>query len=245
VAEAIQAIEEGAVAHPVPQMPGVVEPLLRQEDAGDGGLGVGAVDEIDVAAEDAALHAVGPDQVVGHQQELFPLQPVVVLGDDAGPLGEAAGLRVARQDQVPHGHEVRLAAAETAVEVGRLAGAAADGIADAVEGLVEAPHQLGGEDVLAERPSGIDDAFREAEDEVTFRNVLGDVAQRAEQRPGPCPRDGHVHACGAVVCRPRPRAGRAGGGQARTGSTVRPFWRASSCTKPSSSSPIATPYAAS
>ena len=83
-----------------------------------------AADEVHVAAQDARLHVVGVDHVVGHQQELLAGQPVVVLLDDRGQLRDPPGRRVALQDQVQHGHEVALAAAEAAVQVGRLAGAA-------------------------------------------------------------------------------------------------------------------------
>jgi hypothetical protein len=79
---------------------------------------------------------------------------------------------------VQHGHEVRLAAAEAAVQVRSLAGAAGHRVADEVEGLVEAPHQLGGDDVLAQRAGGIDDALGQAEDEVALLDVFGDVDQR-------------------------------------------------------------------
>ena len=65
-------------------MAGVAEEFLGQEHAWDRGIGVSAADEIDIAAEDAVLHRMDAEHVVGDQQELLAGQPLVVLADDAG-----------------------------------------------------------------------------------------------------------------------------------------------------------------
>ena len=136
-----------------------------------------AADEVHVAAQDARLHVVGVDHVVGHQQELLAGQPVVVLLDDPGQLGDRPGRRVALQDQVQHGHEVALAAAEAAVQVGRLAGAALDGAADERQGRVEVLGQLGRDHVVGQHHVGVFDVLGQPEDEVALLHAVGDLDQ--------------------------------------------------------------------
>ena len=70
------------------------------------------------------------------------------------------------------------------MQVGRLAGAARDRALDEVEGLVEALHQLGSDDVGVQRSLGVDDALRQAEDEVALLHVFGDLDQLTEQCHG-------------------------------------------------------------
>ena len=95
------------------------------------------------------------DHVIRHEQELLAGDPVVVLGDDRGEFGDPACGRVALEDQVQHGHEVALAAAEAAVQVGGLAGLRLEAALDEAEGIVEAGLELGRDDIVAQgRPRG-------------------------------------------------------------------------------------------
>ena len=81
---------------------------------------------IDVAAEDGRLHVACADHVVRHEQELFVLDPVV-LGADLGQFGDGPHGGIVLKQQVQHRHEVRLAGAEAAVQVTRLAVGRIDG----------------------------------------------------------------------------------------------------------------------
>ena len=81
-------------------------------------------------------------QVVRHQQELPVPQPRVVLGDDVGQALLAARVRRRREDRVQHGHEVALAGAERAVQVGGPRGTGLHGGLDQAEGAVEVGGQL-------------------------------------------------------------------------------------------------------
>jgi hypothetical protein len=71
---------------------------------------------------------------------------------------------------VQHGHEVALAAAETAVQVTRLTGEGIDGTLDEAQGLVEAGCQLRRHHVIAQRCGGIGvrNARRQIQDEVAL-----------------------------------------------------------------------------
>ena len=80
-----------------------------------------------------------------------------------------------------HSHEVRLARTERPVQVGGLAGAAGYRGADEVEGLVEAADEFGSDDVLSERPGWVDDALRQAEDEIALADVFGDLDQLTKE----------------------------------------------------------------
>jgi hypothetical protein len=72
---------------------------------------------VDVAAEDGSVEGLGVWQVVRHKQKPAVPEPRIVPGDDVGKALLAAGVRVAVEDGVQHGHEMRLAGSERAVEV--------------------------------------------------------------------------------------------------------------------------------
>ena len=110
--------DELLVAVPGPQLARVGEQLVVSVDDRQRGAGVKLADMGDVAAEDRGVQRLGVGHVVGHEQELPAPQPRVVLGDHVGEALLAAGLRVAAQDRVQHGHEVALAGPERSVEVG-------------------------------------------------------------------------------------------------------------------------------
>ena len=57
----------------------------------------------------------------GTSRNFLPAIHSLCFGNDGGQFGNAAGSRVALQDQMQHGHEMALSAAEAAVQVARLA----------------------------------------------------------------------------------------------------------------------------
>ena len=174
--------EELLVAEVLAVAAGVLEQVLGEEDPRPGGLGVELADVVGVAAEDRRLHAPGVDHVVGDEQEPLPLDPVVL---DAGPLQALVGPGpgVVLQQQVEHGHEVALARAEAAVEVGGLAVAGVEGRLDEAQRVVEGVGQLGRDDVVGQRPVGLarGDALGEVQDEVAAMDLIGEVEQRADE----------------------------------------------------------------
>jgi len=75
-------------------------------------------------------------------REAFAVQDGVITGDDAGEHRHGARFHVPSQQQVQHGHEVRFARAEGAVEVAGRATAALNAAANESEGLVEGAFEL-------------------------------------------------------------------------------------------------------
>ena len=122
--------EEALVTELLAQALSVLEQALGQIEARDRRLRVRAPHEVRVLPEDRGLHVAAADHVVGHEQELAALRPGVVLGHHVRQLGDRAGLHVAREQQVQHRHEMALAGAEAAVQIGRLAAVGLDGLAD-------------------------------------------------------------------------------------------------------------------
>ena len=99
-----------------------------------------AADKVGIPAQDARLHVAGADHVKGNQEDFFVGGPLVVAVDDRGEQWDAAGQRVTGEDQVEHGHEVALAAAEAAVQVGCLAGVVGQGATDEAHRVLETLH---------------------------------------------------------------------------------------------------------
>ncbi len=110
-----QAFDEPVVADPLPQIAALLQQRVGAVHGRDRRFGVQLADVLDVAAEYPLLQRLGAEQVVGHQQELPSAQPLVVFVQQAGELVAAPGRRLAAQQRVQHGHEVRLSGAEGAV----------------------------------------------------------------------------------------------------------------------------------
>jgi hypothetical protein len=138
---------------------------------------VGPADEVGIAAENARLHVVRAEHVVRHQQHPLAADPGVVPGDHAGQLGDRPGGRVALQDQVDNRHEMALAAAETAVQVGGLARVRLQRAVDERQGVVERLPQLRRDDVVAQRLVGPANALGKLQHVVAGLNALGNVDQ--------------------------------------------------------------------
>ena len=117
----IQRLEELRVPEPLPQPVGINEQLLRAIHGGRRGLRLHHRQMTHVAAQHGRLQALRSDQMIRHEEKLFALHPAVVLRDDCGKLLNRTRLRVALKNQVQHGHEMTLAAAETPMQIRRLA----------------------------------------------------------------------------------------------------------------------------
>ena len=118
---ALRLAKERLVAESSSHLPGVVEHPLGEIDARQRRLWVERSDVLGVVAEDGRLHRACADHVIRHEQELASLAPGVMRRHDGRQLGNRAGPRITLQEQVQHRHEVALAAAEAAVQVGGLA----------------------------------------------------------------------------------------------------------------------------
>ena len=105
---------------------------------------------------------LGPGRVPGHHRSQLP---------------NPARARIVPEQQVQDRHEVALAASEAAVQVRRLAAVPVQGAANEVERCVEAPDELGRDNVVAERLGGLLDALGEAQNEVPTMDVLGEIDQ--------------------------------------------------------------------
>jgi hypothetical protein len=182
-----QFLEEGRVPHGGPHRAGVLEELLAQVDRRDRRVRMHPAHMLDVATQDGGLHVLGPHHVVGHQQEP-PLAQPVEARDHRGQFGQGPGLGHVLQQQVQHRHEVRFPGAETAVQVGGLAGPRLDRALDELQGLLEARGQLGGDHVAVQGLTGVRDTLGQPEDEVPLVDLVGDVEEVSDQ-------DGHSRRC--------------------------------------------------
>jgi hypothetical protein len=75
---------------------------------------------------------------------------------------------MALQQQCQHRHEMALAAAEAAVQVGAFAGAGFEGALDETQGLIETDDQLWRDHISAQRIGSALNTFGQAQDEVTL-----------------------------------------------------------------------------
>jgi hypothetical protein len=174
--------EELLVADVLAVAAGVLEEVVGQVDARPGGLGVVLADVVGIAAQDGRLHAPGVDHVIRDEQELLAADPVLLDADGLKAL-VGAGPGVVLEEQIEDGHEVGLARAETAEELGGLAAPGVEGRLDEAQGVVEGVGELGGDHVVGQRPLGLarGDPFGEVQDEVAPVDLIGKVEQLADQ----------------------------------------------------------------
>ena len=110
--------DELVVTHLLTELDGVRDQAVVTVDGRKRDARVLLGDVGHVAAEDSRVEGLRVGEMVRHEQERAACEPAVVLGHDIGEALLAAGVGVALEDRVEHRHEVRLAGAEGAVEVG-------------------------------------------------------------------------------------------------------------------------------
>jgi hypothetical protein len=121
------------------------------------------------------LHAFRPDHVIRNQQELLPLRPAVMLGDDRGQHFQRPRRRVTLQQQVQHGHKVTLAGAETPVQVGGLTLPRCHSGFHQPERLIKAAGQLIGDHVVLQRSARVTHHIGQLQDEVARIDSLRQI----------------------------------------------------------------------
>lgn len=239
VAEALKAArasecgEELDVTEAGAELRGVGEQLLVGEDGGQRGVGVESGHMADVAAQHARLHRRLADEVVRDEQDVATAELAVVLDQDRRELRLGTGRRVVLQQQVQHGHEMGLAGAEGAVEIGALGAAVGDRGGDESQRLIEGGGELLGDHVLRDGPVRVRDPVRERDDEVGLLHAGRDVDE-VTQQPGGV--DDHE----TLSFFRRPRVG-AGGRQLRRSSVVTPSAAASLMRNPAKNWPMRSP----
>ena len=149
----------------------VLEYVVGQIDARQGGSWVKLHHVIDVVAQNGRLHVANADHVVRHEQELLVLDPLV-FGADLRQFGDRAHGGDVLEQQMEHGHEMRLAGTEAAVQVARVAVGGIHRRLDETQSVVEAGCQLGRDDVLFERLLRLRHAFAQVEYEVPLGDAL-------------------------------------------------------------------------
>ena len=172
---AVESLEKGRVAEGRAQSQGIVEQPLGAVHPGNSRLRVQGPHPLHIAPEHRRLHAHLADHVVRDQQEALPLQPGVVPGHHLRQPLLGLGGRMLLQQEVQHRHEVALARAEAAMQIGRLAAVGLHRPLDEVQGLVEVPRQLRGHHISAERLLRVGDALRQFEHEVAAVDALRQV----------------------------------------------------------------------
>ncbi len=174
-----------AISQVLAELLGVLQEALGEKHRRGRGVRVRAPHEICVTPEDRRLQISGVHEMVGNHQELLSRHPLAVSGDHGGQFGDGARFGIAGEDQVEDGHEVALAAAETPVEIRRLAraapGAPLQGPLYQIESLVEALHQLRGHLIVPDRARRVRDALAQAQDEVSTTDMVGDVDEVFDQ----------------------------------------------------------------
>ena len=177
--------EKGGVAELAAHRLGVPEQALGQVKARHRCVRVQLAHMLGVVAQDGRLHVALADHVVGHHQELAAAGPAVACCQPHHRVGQfryRPGLGVAGQQQVEHRHEVRLARAKRAVQVGRLAAVGGHRLLDKAQRVLEGLGQLRRHDIVAQRLLGLAQALRQLEHEVARVHPLGDGDQVFEQR---------------------------------------------------------------
>ena len=104
----VQLLEEGGIAHALTKRRRVGKQLVCGVEARHGRAGVQPPHMLGIAAQNGRFHVGGADHVVRHHQEALALGPTGLLHRRC-QLGQGPGLRMARQQQVQHRHEVALA----------------------------------------------------------------------------------------------------------------------------------------
>ena len=98
-----------------------------------------------------------------------------MFGDNGGKLRNGAGLGVSRKDQMQDRHEMAFAAAETAMQIGRLAGISRNSALDQCERGVETLLQLRRNDVAVDRLGRACYSLSQPENEIAPVNLLGQI----------------------------------------------------------------------
>ena len=102
-----------------------------------------------------------------------------MAGNDASEFRYGARFHVSSQQQVQHGHEVRLARAKRAVEVAGRAATGLDAAAYKSEGFVEGAFELGGDNICPDRLRSrrLAYALRQLQDEIVRLDPVRDMDQ--------------------------------------------------------------------
>ena len=176
----VQLGEKRVIAHALTHLTSVLEQALRQVEAGNWRLRVLLAHVFGVLPQDGRFHVPRADHVIRHQQELPAIRPPMA-GDHVGQLRRRACLRVAGQQQVQHRHEVALAGAETAMQIGRLAAAGLHRLLDEAQRVGERIYQLRRHNVISQGLLGLGDALGELQDEVALVHPLRNGDQVFQQ----------------------------------------------------------------
>ena len=174
---AVQTGEEGFITHLLAQTAGVVEYLAGLEDGGQRRGGINGVDVFGVTAQQRGFHILRADHVIRNEQKFLSFRPDVVSLDDLRQFGNRARMRVSGQYQMENRHKVALAAAETPMQIGRLAHLSFQRRANQAQRLVEAFHELRRDDVIGDRLLRADDALAQLQNEIAAMDFIGQVDQ--------------------------------------------------------------------
>ncbi len=180
--------EETLVAQAIEHPARVGEQPLVGEQRRDRRIRVMLLHPLHVRPEDRALDALLGDHVEVELKQLR-LADEGVLGAERVQLGLPPRGLVAVEQQAQERHEMRLAAAEAAVEVRGLAAPVTERAADQAERAVERIDQRGRHDVGFGRLLRVLHALRQLDDEVALPDLVGQIEEvlhaghRGPQRP--------------------------------------------------------------
>ena len=156
------------------QFPGVLEQALRQVETWYWCTRVLLAHKLGVLPEHSAFHVTRTHHVVRHQQKFAALRPAVACHHIC-QFWRGTRLGITRKKQVQHGHEMALARAKAAVQVGGLAGTGLYRLLNEPQCIVERVNELRSDHVVPQRLVGMGNAIRQLEYEVALVNALGDV----------------------------------------------------------------------
>ena len=176
----------------LPVLLGVLEDFVGQVHAGQRGGGVSSITRSTYPPRIADSMLRAPIMWYGTSRNFLPSTQewlfFLLVSNSLASSGMFRTAVLCCSKQVQHRHEVRLARAEAAVQVARLAVDRLHRRAHEIKGVVEARHQLRRHHVVREGFVRLGDALTQIEDEVALADLVRQVEQLADEllrhRPG-------------------------------------------------------------
>ena len=143
-ARCVQPFDESFISDAGPQVGQFGrDDLISEEHSRQRGPGMESPDAFRVATQDLVLHGAGVEEMDRHEQELLRVESRSPLCYGLVQFGLGSGVGVVAQQQVQHGHEVRLARSEAPLEVRGLRLPVANSGGHEAERFVERPERSG------------------------------------------------------------------------------------------------------
>lgn len=175
----IHRAEEVVFAHGRERLGGVLKQLLVRKDRGDRRVGMVLVEVLEIRGIDRPLEAVLAEHVELKLQRP-PLTDEAVLRPQVMQLGSLPCDVVVGEQERQQGHEVRLARAEAAVQVGALRAAVPKRTVHEPDRLIEGIREARRDDVRVDGLPRMGDTLGEGDGEVHLADLVGEIEEIAD-----------------------------------------------------------------